>query len=362
MQYSKNKINYFLLIDNLTQGGAERVAIRISEGLKERGLNIKLVAMQNQVFYRDKKFDFDILSPQENISKLNKIYLLLNFFKHRKNNFTICFSLDLAVYLTTLRFLKLYKGKIICRFINNPEFEGGSGPLAKLKKMILFSVLKKTDLIICQSNGMLNILQGLLQHPNMVRIYNPISIGSDFNNKIIESNENIIRLLFIGRFTKQKNLPDIIKIANELKRKNVNFRWVMVGDGELYNNFVHTIKTQALEDHFELVGAQSSVNKYYLEADITTLVSHYEGLPNVLLESICSGTPCVSYDCPTGPSEIIKNNINGGLVKQYDIEGFADKIIEISRLKLKNKNLKLSINDFDSDNIIDQYYELFKSL
>ena len=54
--------------------------------------------------------------------------------------------------------------------------------------------------------------------------------------------------------------------------------------------------------------------------------SLYEGYPNVLVESITLKTPVVAFDCPSGPSEIIKNKVNGYLVKYQDVEDLKIKL------------------------------------
>ena len=74
---------------------------------------------------------------------------------------------------------------------------------------------------------------------------------------------------------------------------------------------------------------QKNIIPYYLYAKATILTSFYEGYPNVLIESIALGTPVVSFDCKSGPSEIIQNNKNGYLVRYLDVEDLKDKISQI---------------------------------
>jgi glycosyltransferase involved in cell wall biosynthesis len=60
---------------------------------------------------------------------------------------------------------------------------------------------------------------------------------------------------------------------------------------------------------------------YYRRAKATLLTSFFEGFPNVLVESIALGTPVISFDCPSGPADIIIPGVNGILVPNQDIQG-----------------------------------------
>lgn len=343
-----------ILINSLVQGGAEKVSLRISDIFEEYGITNNYVIVSNNIFYNTNK-KITCLSNKPKVSKLKKIFLLKRFFK--ESNTVLCFSLDLACYLILLRCLGQFKGKIICRFINNPNNEV-HGFTSKIKKKILFSILKKSDFIICQSLNMQKILLNdySFNKEKTITIYNPIEFN---NNKITQKNKSTINLLFIGRLTHQKNLFDIIKISLELTKKNINFLWNIVGDGEEYNNFKTLIKKNNLSNYIHLLGAKKNVSQYYEEADITTLVSHYEGMPNVLLESIAHGTPVISYDCISGPSEIIQENINGFLIPIYDTKKFADKIMDIEKIKkLKSKDLYNTIPKFPPDIIIKEYKKI----
>ena len=80
-----------------------------------------------------------------------------------------------------------------------------------------------------------------------------------------------------------------------------------------------------------------------------------------MLESISHRTPCVSYDCPTGPSEIIIHEKNGVLVPQYDVDNFYQSLIRVKELNLKNDNIENTLMKFSEKKVCDEYYKiLFK--
>lgn len=351
-----NTVN--IIINSLTQGGAEKVAINLSEKLCENKVKNIIVLQNNIDFYKKKKNKIH-LSKKEKSSPIEKLFNLYSYLKH-ENGPIISFSLDLSFYVIFLRKIKLIDNKIICRFINNPESEVSGSLIKNIKKKLLFYFLKKSDAILCQSDAMVKSLIDNYSFPKdkLIRIYNPVIKPEKLN--ISNKKDDILRLLFLGRLTYQKNLSHIVLIAKELKKQNKKFIWVILGDGEEKLMLHNEIKKNNLSRNILLLGPKNNTEKYYRWADATTLVSHYEGLPNVLLESISYGTPCISYDCKTGPSEIIKENVNGFLIPQYDTLLFSNMLNINTIRKLKSPDLYYTIPNFHSEIVIKQYISLIK--
>jgi glycosyltransferase involved in cell wall biosynthesis len=86
--------------------------------------------------------------------------------------------------------------------------------------------------------------------------------------------------------------------------------------------------------------SRKNIEEKYAESSIFVLSSRYEGFGMVLIEAMSFGIPCVSFDCNYGPSDIIKDNEDGFLIKNGD-EKFCRKLQEL----MKDENLRKEMGE-----------------
>jgi glycosyltransferase involved in cell wall biosynthesis len=86
---------------------------------------------------------------------------------------------------------------------------------------------------------------------------------------------------------------------------------------------------EEIDGYVHLPGRFGNVGEWYQRSDIFVLSSRNEGFPNVLLEAMASGCPCVAFDCDTGPRDLIKHGHNGMLVPAEDIQAFANTLQKV---------------------------------
>jgi glycosyltransferase involved in cell wall biosynthesis len=148
-----------------------------------------------------------------------------------------------------------------------------------------------------------------------------------------------------------------------LVKDKVKAKLVILGEGKERRNLENLSRELLIEDRVILYGYVNNPYKFMRNAEIFVLSSKLEGFPNVLLEAMAVGVPVVSFDCPTGPNEIITNRENGILVEPGNEKELSDAIIEL--LSNKDMGKKFVANglpraeDFSIDKIIPQFTSLF---
>ena len=169
-------------------------------------------------------------------------------------------------------------------------------------------------------------------------------------------NQNIA--LSVGRYTAVKQQMYLLQIWDTLVNvKHIkNWKLFLVGDGELKGQFEAYIYTNNLQDYVILLPPRRDVAFYYKQASLFLLCSKTEGFGMVLLEAISFGLPCISFDCPSGPRDIIKHNENGYLIPPNNIIAFEQSIIKfILNPELKKMMSKKSLdisNNWDDEKLL----------
>lgn len=190
-------------------------------------------------------------------------------------------------------------------------------------------------------------------------IYNIINNEQIYNladeYKAFEDNFDGIRILTVGRLTKQKGTDIIPKIIYTILENRFNIRWYVVGDGEERENIINEIKVLGLEERLILVGTKNNPYPYFKECDIYVQPSRHEGYCLTLAEAKRFNKPIVTTDF-VGAVEQIKNNETGLIVRfdEREIEESIIKIIEDDELRDKfilNLNKYRDINNLEMEKL-----------
>jgi GalNAc-alpha-(1->4)-GalNAc-alpha-(1->3)-diNAcBac-PP-undecaprenol alpha-1,4-N-acetyl-D-galactosaminyltransferase len=212
--------------------------------------------------------------------------------------------------------------------------------------------------IIAQTNEAKEYLKSSTKHSNIVTIGNPI-------RKILVSTdaprENII--LNVGRFISTKQQIHLVEIFSKVPHKD--WKLVFIGSGRHFEE----VKLRAIElgiiNKVEFIGESKNVDHYYSKSKIFAFTSIVEGFPNVLGEALSAGLACISYDCHSGASDLIKNDDNGYLVKINNMVEYKNKLeilIENEKIRERFANKSsLKIQEFDSELICNKYYQFLLS-
>ncbi len=170
--------------------------------------------------------------------------------------------------------------------------------------------------------------------------------------------------LNIGRYTEVKQQMILLEIWNTLvnNRKITSWKLYIVGNGELKTTFEKYIRTYKLEDYVFLLTPKQDVSFFYKKASLFLLTSKSEGFGMVLLEAISFGIPCISFDCPSGPRDIIRNNENGFLISQNNQNDFLESILKFInndnlKIQMGNKSFEIS-RDWNNQKILNEWLSI----
>lgn len=155
--------------------------------------------------------------------------------------------------------------------------------------------------------------------PRVLAIPNFTSIGTNkpslCNNKI---------LLAVGRHSPQKGFDMLIEAWSKTYAPDWKLRIVGSGADKVKNE--NLAKDLGVRDRIEFVEAHPDIVREFQNASCFVLSSRYEGLVLVLIEAKMMGLPCVSFDCPNSPKEVIRDGIDGWLVPKEDINALSGEL------------------------------------
>lgn len=127
----------------------------------------------------------------------------------------------------------------------------------------------------------------------------------------------------VGRLSHEKGFDRLVAAFAEVSPACPDWNLVIVGDGPEKSRLNDSVQQHGLEDRILLPGWIESPWPSFPESSIAVLPSRYEGFPNVLLEAMSRGLAPIAFNCESGPSEIIRPNVDGLLVDEGDIAGLA---------------------------------------
>lgn len=174
------------------------------------------------------------------------------------------------------------------------------------------------------------------------------------------------RVIAAGRLTYQKGFNKLIDVWVLVHKRHPDWILDIYGEGYYKEQLQKQIEEKHLKKNITIHPFTANIFNEYLTSSIFVLSSNYEGFGLVLIEAMSCGIPCISFDCPHGPSEIIKNQSDGILVENNNIHQMAESLcylIENEDIrKAYGKKAKENVKRFLPENIMPQWEQLFKEL
>lgn len=139
------------------------------------------------------------------------------------------------------------------------------------------------------------------------------------------------RVIAVGRLDYQKSFDRLIEAWELVKKDNASDGWHLdiFGQGEWRDMLNEMIQTKGLSESAKVNAPSADIAHEYAGSSILAMTSHYEGFPMVMIEAMSAGLPVVTFDYKCGPRDIISNGVDGLIVPDGDIRGFADALLQL---------------------------------
>ncbi|KHS85094.1 MULTISPECIES: glycosyltransferase family 4 protein [Pectobacterium] len=305
-----------ILIDDICQsGGTERVASILSNELsKEQHVFLYSLNIHSSPFYN--------LSPKvvlKTSSSLGRIKKKLDFISFiKKENIHSVIIISMGRLSAEMAFFMGFLGAKSKLILSEHVAFESFPTYIKFIKLLSYKYADNVVVLTENDKDLLNHKYGL---KNVSLIKNISSFYHVKNTVPIKERQNIA--IAIGRLSYQKNFERLLFIWSKAIKKD--WRLIIIGDGD-NTKLVSMIEELNISDSVELLPAQQNISGYYNNAKIFLMTSRYEGLPMVLIECKNYGIPSISFNCKTGPAEIIVDKEDGYLIDYNDDDDFINKL------------------------------------
>lgn len=337
-------------------GGTERVTSLIANGLvKEPDFEVVILSLfQVQIspsfelyeeIVRSRLFEHPVSLKRHYFSAVSRLRTFL-----KQNQVDVLIDVDLILDLISIP----AKYRLPVRLISWEHFHYHENLGCRLRDLGRWMARRWSDQIVTLTDADLKNYETAGSRVPVMRIYNPIILPEappvyDVDSKMI---------LSVGRLTYEKGFDMIPEIAAEIFKNHLDWRWVIVGEGEDRPLLEAEIVRLGLQGRLILAGKGAS-ELWYPKASMLVMTSRCEGFGLVLTEAFSYGLPCLAFDCSCGPSEIIKDSENGFLIPCFEKFKFVNAIemlidSEILRISLSN-NSRISLKLFDHKSVITQW-------
>lgn len=133
-------------------------------------------------------------------------------------------------------------------------------------------------------------------------------------------------LLGAGRLDHQKGFDLLLQAFASVSAAHPDWHLVILGEGDMRSSLELLRGRLRLDERVSLPGRAGNLAEWYENSHLFVLSSRYEGFPNVLLEAMAYGLPSVSFDCDTGPADVVRHGVDGLLVPPENVEALAEAL------------------------------------
>lgn len=342
------------VITQLGLGGAETVLVTMANKMAQKGYDVQVISLLNiceHVF--DPRVEVCVLDFKNRF--FYSLIQLITIIRKRSPDIVHSHCLHANVLIRLIRLSGIRIKKLIST--SHSPFEG-DGVIMKIYKYTNFI----SDHITNVSRHAVKVFEekGYVHIGEMKVMYNIIDIEKfkysesirlfQRNKFNISDQEKVI--ISIGTMKDAKDYPNLLNAINIFRKNNtIDFRFYIVGEGELFDEMLELSSSLKLNDVVYFLGKRRDIYELLCMSDIFVLSSKYEGLPTVLIEAIMANNYIVSTNCG-GVSEILPTKF-----RTVEIGNPFNLAQEIGRVI----TLEHNVSEFDKSILLDFVEDKFSS-
>lgn len=353
------RIKIDFVIGRLKAGGAERVVAVLANYFADKGHKVRIITFMDGDDYQlnpaiervrfHKKF---IINYAIFRGFFNLIYF---YFRRSRRPDVISSHIDLIGY-TTIPVSKLYGIKL-----SVSEHFNHQNQKKTLPKLFLWYVLYRLPNAVTVLTKF-DMPFFSKKTKRVLVMENPCSF-EPLEDLTLTREKSILAIGNLDRYI-HKGFDNLLIIAAEVFKSNPDWKLRIIGGGDDgFQILKNLIRKYGIENQVELMGFRTDIKQLMAGSEIFILSSRHEGLPLVLIEAMSQRMACISYNCISGPSDIITNDVNGILVPDQDIDVMILKLKQLMNDKILRERLRnnstLDLQKFSIENVGSKWEALF---
>lgn len=335
-----NKVKLLIFIHSLGAGGAERVTAHLVNFWAERGWDITILTMVKSevdayiIDSRVKRISLGLDAQssslwggiKDNILRIKSLRRVIN----KVQPDTVLSMMSNANVLLALASI----GNKRFRTVGSERTHPPCLPLGKAWELLRKFTYCYLDAVVALTDKSALWLKENTNPRKVVVIPNAAVWPIPVNQPILDPSKWIDKercIIGVGRLSPEKGFDILIEIFKDLRCEFPNWSLLILGEGGERQKLESLISDNDLTSCVKLPGRAGNIGEWYKEASVYVMTSKFEGFPNTLVEAMASGLPAISFDCDTGPADIIKNGVNGFLILPGNVLAMREAIRRLMR-------------------------------
>ena len=322
-------MNLLVFIHSLHSGGAERVTANLANHWAGKGWRVTVVTLASESldFYElhpaVNRIALDLAEESANplvaiINNLRRILALRRVLRKLRPDVALA-MMSSANILLTLAVVGLRGiATVGSERVYPPRF-----PLGTIRETLRMHLYARLTAVVALTEESATWLRQHTQARDIVCIPNaafwPLP-EMQLHLKPPDMPKGQRLLLAVGRLCEQKGFDLLIALFQRIAKDFPSWMLVILGEGPDRKSLKEQVESAGLADRILLPGRAGNVGQWYEAADLYVMTSRFEGFPNTLAEAMAHGLSAVSFDCDTGPRDIIRHGVDGLLAPADNVD------------------------------------------